>query len=134
MDIQKMRIDNLKALVVKEGGASAMARKFDVDASYISQLLNGHRGFGERSARTIESKLKLNAGWLDQETHNEDDQPEISAIYNELNDEMKFTLMEFAKHLQEKNKKKADDNVLDKLYGHSKPVIFQKDKKLFIKN
>ena len=129
-----MRIENLKALVKKEGGAASLARRFDVDASYISQLINGHRGFGEKSARSIEEKLKLKSGWLDNNGEGDNYGKEIAAIYTELPDDMKLTLIEFALHMQEKHKKSIDEILLDKLYGHAKPIMPPKNKKLFIKN
>lgn len=41
------------------GNASAAARACEVSNSYMWQLLGGHRGIGERSARDIEIKLAL---------------------------------------------------------------------------
>jgi phage repressor protein C with HTH and peptisase S24 domain len=59
------RVRTLRRLVEAEGKIVEFARKFDLDASYISQLLNGHRGFGERSARKIEQKMGLPEGYFD---------------------------------------------------------------------
>lgn len=66
MEIRKLRIDNLRALVEKEGSIAAFSRKHDkVDPTYISQLLNGHRSFGEKAARNMESRIGLPVGYLD---------------------------------------------------------------------
>lgn len=65
---QKLRVEKLKSLI---GGVSiaAFCRKFErVDPTYISQILNGHRNFGEKAARTMEEKLGLQAGWFDRDT------------------------------------------------------------------
>jgi len=38
------------------------AEQYDLDASYLSQILNGHRGMGEKAARTMEMKIGLPEG------------------------------------------------------------------------
>jgi transcriptional regulator with XRE-family HTH domain len=40
------------------------AAKYDLDASYLSQILNGHRNLGEKAARTLETKIGLPPGAL----------------------------------------------------------------------
>jgi hypothetical protein len=66
MKEQQTRLDNLRALVERAGGAAAFARTYPgVDPTYISQLLNKHRNFGERAARTMETKIGLDRGALD---------------------------------------------------------------------
>jgi SOS-response transcriptional repressor LexA len=62
---QQRRINALRRLVNEHGSQAEFARKFGLDASYISQILSGHRGFGERSARNFESKIGLPPGSLD---------------------------------------------------------------------
>ena len=60
MEIKMVRVEKLKSFVQEKGGPAAVARKFnDVDASYLSQLINGHRPFGEKSARNLENKFSL---------------------------------------------------------------------------
>ena len=55
MEIKEIRVMKLRAFVHSIGGPAAFARKFNgVDPTYISQLLNGHRGFGEKAARKLE--------------------------------------------------------------------------------
>ena len=63
--IQTIRIENLRRLVSEYDTQAKFARAHELDPSYISQLLSGHRGFGERSARNIEEKLNLKPGALD---------------------------------------------------------------------
>lgn len=66
MDIQAIRVKRLKEFLEKEGGAAAISRKFEnVDASYLSQIINGFSPFGEKAARTLEKKLNLNAFYFD---------------------------------------------------------------------
>lgn len=63
MDIYEARIAALKALI----GTSSLknfAERGDVDASHISQLINGHRRMGERAAGNLEKKLGLPEGTL----------------------------------------------------------------------
>ncbi|MFT0140748.1 hypothetical protein ACEK07_45985 [Alcanivoracaceae bacterium MT1] len=66
-DIQKRRVAALKALVDKYDSKAEFARRYGLEPSYISQLLGGHRGFGEKSARNIESKVGLPEGFFDRE-------------------------------------------------------------------
>ena len=44
-----------------------MADAIDLDASYLNQLLTGHRGIGERTARKLEKKLHLPELYLDRD-------------------------------------------------------------------
>ncbi|WP_408596620.1 multiprotein-bridging factor 1 family protein [Pseudomonas sp. PLMAX] len=63
MDIYELRI---RALRQAMGGISQkdFANQHSLDASYLSQLLNGHRKLGEKAARTLESKAGLPPGSL----------------------------------------------------------------------
>lgn len=71
MDIALLRRLNLKVVVdnaIKLGIARNKAelyRNHDLDPSYMSQLLNGHRNMAETSARNIEKQLGLQHGDLD---------------------------------------------------------------------
>lgn len=67
MNVQEIRVKNLQEMVEKAGGNAAFARINKLDASYISQLLNGHRSFGEKAARSMEEKMKVATGLLDRE-------------------------------------------------------------------
>lgn len=65
---------NLKRLINNKGKSVAeFCRENDLDPSYISQLLNGHRNIGEKAARKIEEKANLKKGILD-ETNNNSEQ------------------------------------------------------------
>lgn len=66
MNIKEIRVINLKTFVEKQGGAAALSQKYEaINASYISQLINGHRPFGEKSARKIESICNLLPNYFD---------------------------------------------------------------------
>lgn len=67
-DVQSRRVDALRYYVSKFETKAEFGRKYGLEPSYISQLLGGHRGFGERSARNIEQKMGLPAGTLDKPT------------------------------------------------------------------
>lgn len=63
MDINKLRANALKAVMA---GASQkdFANLHGLDASYLSQILNGHRKMGEKAAATLEEKIGLPSGSL----------------------------------------------------------------------
>jgi len=63
MDTNKLRVDALKAVMA---GASQkdFANMHGLDASYLSQILNGHRNLGEKAATTLEQKIGLPPGTL----------------------------------------------------------------------
>ncbi|MEQ4308549.1 LexA family transcriptional regulator [Pseudomonas syringae] len=63
MDIYKQRISALRAAMA---GLSQkdFANRHGLDASYLSQLLNGHRKLGEKAAATLEEKINLHPGSL----------------------------------------------------------------------
>lgn len=63
MDINKLRANALKAVMA---GASQkdFANLHGLDASYLSQILNGHRNLGEKAAANLEEKIGLPSGSL----------------------------------------------------------------------
>jgi hypothetical protein len=65
--MQQRRRENLATFVRPEirGNIVKFAQEHDLDASLISQLLNGHRAFTEPQARELEIKAKLAVGCLD---------------------------------------------------------------------
>lgn len=66
METQKKRVEKLRSLVKKAGGIAAFVRNHNgIDPTYISQLLNGYRSFGERAARNMEAKIGVKQGWFD---------------------------------------------------------------------
>ena len=72
-DIQQIRLDNLRALIVEARSAAKLARACETSASYLSQILNGTpgrgdtpRGVGNVLARKLEAGTGKPRGWLDQ--------------------------------------------------------------------
>jgi len=63
MDIYQSRIATLKALI-GDTSLKEFSDRHDLDASYLSQILNGHRNMGERAAANMERKLALLPGTL----------------------------------------------------------------------
>jgi len=63
MDIQQKRLAALRAIIGEESQRD-FADKHDLDASYLSQLLNEHRKIGERAAANLEKKIGLVPGTL----------------------------------------------------------------------
>ena len=75
------RVEKLRALVEADGGPTEFVRKRSrpdadkaIDATYISQILNGHRSFGEKAAANMERRAGLPAGYFD----SEDDMPPVA--------------------------------------------------------
>lgn len=101
MDISLTRRLNLRRIIdnaISMGIAkhdSDFAKSKDLDPSYISQLINGHRNIGERSARNLENKLGLEKGALDkiENEHNSDNDrrhENTNSNYNiEINNKIK---------------------------------------------
>ena len=63
MDTNKLRVDALKA-VMAGTSQKDFANLHGLDASYLSQILNGHRNLGEKAATTLEQKIGLAPGTL----------------------------------------------------------------------
>lgn len=63
MDINTLRIKALQHLM-GDLSQAAFADRYDINASHISQILSGHRPFGERAAHNMEDKIGLPRGTL----------------------------------------------------------------------
>lgn len=63
MDMNKLRVEALRRVMGALTQAE-FAERHDLNASYISQILSGHRSFGERAASNMEKKIGLTAGTL----------------------------------------------------------------------
>lgn len=63
MNISQLRIEALRTLM---GGlrTKEFADRYNLDASYLSQLLNGHRPLGDKAAKNLEDKIGLPGGTL----------------------------------------------------------------------
>lgn len=72
MATSEIRKASLNRLINATGKSAAeFCRDHDLDPSYISQLLNGHRNIGEKAAKKIEEKVGLESGYLDISVKNE---------------------------------------------------------------
>ena len=65
------RVAALRVLVEKAGGPAQFAKEYSrpdadkpIDPSYISQILNGHRSFGEKAAENMEKRAGLSPGYF----------------------------------------------------------------------
>lgn len=83
----KIRVANLNRLLRElkiegvAGSYAELARVYEgIDASYISQVMNGTRNLGERAARSLEKKLNLEPFYLDRTPDNSDDLNAVSAL------------------------------------------------------
>lgn len=72
MDINDFRRDRLHALVKEAGGPTEFVKRYSrsdadkpIDATYVSQIINGHRKLGEKAARNMERRAGLKPGYLD---------------------------------------------------------------------
>lgn len=68
-NIQEIRRQNLDRLIGnpgQRGRIAEWAQEFDLSEAYVSQILNGHRKMGEKSARNFEKKIGLEPGKLDE--------------------------------------------------------------------
>jgi SOS-response transcriptional repressor LexA len=59
MEIHELRLKALRWEIAKFPSIAAFARHYQLDVTYVSQLLNRHRNLGERAARSLEAKF----GW-----------------------------------------------------------------------
>ena len=68
MDINEIRRENMRTLAKQAGGAAKLGRKLEMSDSHIGQLIGRHakQNIGNKIARSVEIKLKLPRGWLDQ--------------------------------------------------------------------
>lgn len=65
LEVREVRRRNLGVVLQEFRTNAALAKKLDVDASYISQLKKGYREIGNQTARAIERAAKKPKGWLD---------------------------------------------------------------------
>lgn len=82
MDVPALRVAALRRLVDAEPSIAAFARKHGLDPTYISQLLNGHRQFGERAAAKMAGQIGLAPRYFEQS-----DTPPTDGEWDSLDDE-----------------------------------------------
>lgn len=94
--IQEQRKQRLAAWIEAKGGAAQVVRDRRLPSSqvsYISQLVGGY-SFGERAARSMEQKLGMPAGYLDQ-SESDIDMQAMLAAYRELSPEARAKAQAF---------------------------------------
>ena len=72
----EIRVENLKSHIGylnKKGDKTlkSIEERFNVNSSYISQLLNGRRNFGESAARKMEKQFGLDDFYFEKEHSND---------------------------------------------------------------
>lgn len=67
-EIVKIRAKNLDTVIGRpgeRGRISDFAEKYDLNTSYVSQVINGHKDMGDKAARRYEAMLSLPSMALD---------------------------------------------------------------------
>lgn len=67
MDIQAVRLKNLRILVGRCDTQHDFAGLTGISVQYLNHLLHGRRNIGEKTARKLEKSLKIEPGWLDRD-------------------------------------------------------------------
>lgn len=89
MSRESLAIEKLKAMVVEHGGPAAFARTWSrnpdqspIDASYVSQILNGHVPFGEKARLKMAIRCNLDPQYFEQETpqHAQQARPSVADV------------------------------------------------------
>ena len=72
MEKHETRVQRLRELVEKDGGPAAFARLRSqpsadkpIDPTFVSQILSGHRSFGEKAAANMARRAGLPSGYFD---------------------------------------------------------------------
>lgn len=65
MDVKQIRRNNLTLLLRAFKNQPALAEATGSSDRHISQMVNAHRGMGDKVARRFEHRLKLPHGWMD---------------------------------------------------------------------
>jgi len=65
MNINEIRLKNLAKWANEEDSHAAFCKKAKIRPAYLSQLLNGHRNIGEKTARSIELETRKRKGSMD---------------------------------------------------------------------
>lgn len=63
--VTKRRRERLRELAAASGTVAEFCRRYGLDSGYIGQLINGFSAFGEKSARNLQDKIGLPAGYFD---------------------------------------------------------------------
>lgn len=78
MDIYEKRLTILKALIGENQLKEFAGAHTDVDASHLSQILNGHRRIGDRAAINLARKLEIPEDLLISGSYTQEDQGQVT--------------------------------------------------------
>lgn len=67
MDIQAVRLKNLRFLVSQHDRQQDFAGLTGISVQYLNHLLHGRRSIGEKTARKLEKSLNIDPGFLDRD-------------------------------------------------------------------
>ncbi|MDD3884534.1 MAG: hypothetical protein PHW66_06315 [Gallionella sp.] len=97
------RVAKLRKLVGSAGGPAAFAKSYSqedadkpIDHTYVSQILNGHRSFGEKAARNMERRAGLPDGYFDLPDE-ENINPRLAHLNKLLEDQPDYVIDEVIK-------------------------------------
>lgn len=118
---------NLRSLIGQWGGPTSLAKKLGhANGSYIAQLAGPRpsRDISERTAREIESRLRLPVGWMDQDhpaggTHLNDEAlaDVVRAVATEIRDvDLRLTPSQYATIVQLVYDNAKTFNRIDSIY------------------
>lgn len=96
-----IRVKKLNQLVKQYGSQTALCEVTGLSASYLSQMLSGHRTIGEKTARSIEQKVNVAHLWMD--TDDDGVSPILQEVLVEmepLSDEDKRSVLRFVRGMK----------------------------------
>lgn len=103
MEISDFRRARLQELVTKAGGPAEFARQHSradadkpIDQTYVSQLLNKHRNFGEKAARSMEKRAGLRPYYFDGSEILNPLEAQLVAMYRKLPESFQDALLQDA--------------------------------------
>ncbi|HEX8590668.1 hypothetical protein [Pseudomonas sp.] len=109
-----------------DGSIAEFVRAYGLDkskASYISQILGGHRPLGERAARKLEVDCGRPHGWLDVEDDDAVDLRYDKQRFNQLNTDDRGLIEEFIDFVLKRSERSEGSTTPA---GSGKRVTFQK--------
>lgn len=108
MDIRDIRRQNLDKLIGnpgKRGRIIDFAQNYNFDPTYISQILNGYKKLGEKSARKMEAAMRLPEGYFDiypgeNTSPVSADESAVLSAYRAMPPDLKFAFRQYLDALQ----------------------------------
>lgn len=127
-------VEKLQQLVLTAGGPAEFARKYSqdgadkpIDATYVSQILNGHRAFGDKARRNMARRAGMDENYFEAWQGVAQNSvvyhlwpalvTQIAEIARELPEHLQHQLLGQAKMLQ------AEFRIMPKTHRARRPVI-----------